>query len=879
MAAKKDSGKETPLMRQYHEVKAKFADAIVLFRIGDFYETFGEDAKIAAQILGITLTRRANGAATHVELAGFPHHAIDTYLPKLIAAGKRVAICEQMEDPKQAKGIVKRDIAEVITPGTATHGGALDASRAQYLGAIHISGDSAAISLAEITTGEFLAASGSKAEMLLILEQYRPKELLLSRTLARAEAEIFRDYYLYPLDDWLWTISFAEERMMNHFGTTTLKGFALDKLDGATIAAGVTLHYLQENRHGALPHLSSLRLLSTEGFIGLDSFSVRNLELISSIWQEGKTLYDVLNHTLTPMGARLLAKWVQMPLTDLAKIEARHDAVEFLIENENLDGEILSLLRTVGDLERLIGRIGMGKVSPRELGQLSESLHAIFNLEKLRAEAKLPILPLIFPSALADRLASALQQNLPAAVGKGEVFKQGFNAELDEWRTLANGGKDYLLQIQAREVAATGISSLKVGFNNVFGYYLEVTNAHKAKVPPQWIRKQTITSGERYITPELKEYEEKILQAEERIASIEAAMFQELIAEVLPYLPVLQANAAIIASLDCLRSFAVQAIHQHYCRPVMNEGFEIDIKNGRHPVIEQTLPLGQPYIPNDIHLDNQHRQMMIITGPNMSGKSAILRQTALIVLMAQMGSFVPADEVRLGIVDRVFTRVGASDNLAAGESTFMVEMTETASILHNLSSRSLILLDEIGRGTSTYDGISLAWSIVECLSEHPLRPKTLFATHYHELNELETSHATIVNYNVSVMESDGKIIFMRKLALGGSQHSFGIHVAQIAGLPQPILTRAREILCHLEDQRNAISSDAAGIPAKPNYQLKLFSYEDSIGERMKDELKSLNINSLTPLEALIKLTEWKEWIGKAGRSQKKVGQSVASKDE
>jgi DNA mismatch repair protein MutS len=860
----KETGKETPLMQQYNQVKAKYPGALLLFRVGDFYETFGEDAIKAAGILGIVLTRRANGAATHIELAGFPHHSLDTYLPKLVRAGQRVAICDQLEDPKTTKTIVKRGVTELVTPGVATNDNILHQKNNNYLASLHFEKNSLGIAFIDISTGEFITAQGSSEYIDKLLQSFSPSEVIYPKNRRQDFKELFGDrFYTYTLDEWPYSGDYANEVLLKHFGVKSLKGFGIDRLNLGIIAAGVALHYLNETEHRNLQHISSISRIEEDRYLWLDRYSVRNLELVGSANENAHTLVEVLDQTCSPMGARLLRRWIVMPLKEIKPINDRLNVVEFLIEHEDLRESLKQNIRLIGDLERLISKIGLLKVNPREVCQLKKALYAIDLIKKQgETSSSLPLQAIAAQlnpcSLISEKIEKELSAEPPVMLVKGGVMNEGINEELDRLRKIAFGGKGYLLEIQKREAEATGIPSLKVSFNNVFGYYLEVTHSHRDKVPSEWIRKQTLVNAERYITPELKEYEEQILGAEEKILALETRLYNDLVYSLAEYIKPIQLNAQLIARLDVLLNFATIAIKNYYVKPEINESRVIDIKGGRHPVIEKTLPLGEEYITNDVFLDSETQQIIIITGPNMAGKSALLRQTGLIVLMAQMGCFVPAKSAAIGLVDKIFTRVGASDNLSSGESTFMVEMNETASILNNLSDRSLILLDEIGRGTSTYDGISIAWSIAEFLHNQPqARAKTLFATHYHELNELSNSFNRIKNYNVSVKEVGHQIIFLRKLVPGGSEHSFGIHVAKLAGMPQKVLSRANEILKKLEAERTGGEHIKESIRKvqKQAVQMQMFSIDDPVLVKIRDTLNNLDVNTLTPVEALMKLDE------------------------
>ncbi len=855
---------ETPLMKQYIEMKKKHPDAVLLFRVGDFYETFSEDAVMASEILGITLTRRANGKAMHVELAGFPHHALDTYLPKLIRAGKRVAICEQLEDPKLTKKLVKRDITELVTPGVNISDSLLTGRENNFLAGIHFGGRNIGVAFLDISTGEYMCAEGSADYIDKLLNGIRPKEVLILRgTRARAEQEFQGKHFFFELDDWIFTMDAALERLLRHFETKSLKGFGVHDMPDAIVAAGALLHYMDITKHPNIAHITTLSRIDEDKYVRLDRFTVRNLELVSPMGEGGKSLVDILDKTVSPMGARLLRRWVLFPLRDVEAIRRRHNVVEYFFRHPDTRLVLQEHLETVGDLERIISKVAVGRVSPRELVQLKNALNALGPVKAACARATSPELRRCGESLdpcplLAERIASTLNEDAPSMASRGNFVCVGVNPELDELRSLASSGKQYLDDMLQREIAATGINSLKISFNNVFGYYIEVRNAYKDKVPENWIRKQTLVSAERYITPELKEYEQKILGAEERIAALEARIFTELTEAVTEYIRPIQADSAIVGELDCLLSFTRVAEDYRYIRPEVDDEIRIDITLGRHPVIERQLPPGEPYIANSLHLDADKTQVMMITGPNMSGKSALLRQTALITLMAQIGSFVPADAAVIGVVDKIFTRVGASDNISLGESTFMVEMNEAASILNNMSPRSLILFDELGRGTSTYDGISIAWAIVEHIHQNPTaHPLTLFATHYHELNEMEKLYPRIANYNVAVEEKGGKVIFVRKLQRGGSAHSFGIHVARLAGLPKSIVKRADQVLAQLEEAGakgpEASSPDTSGIKAGGGadaYQMSFFQLDDPLLSQIRDNILTLDIDNLTPLQAL-----------------------------
>ncbi|MGN7204037.1 DNA mismatch repair protein MutS [Pedobacter sp. SAFR-022] len=860
----KDKTKETPLMQQYNVIKAKYPGALLLFRVGDFYETFGEDAVKTAQILGIVLTRRGQGPNGHIELAGFPHHSLENYLSKLVRAGQRVAICDQLEDPKATKTIVKRGVTELVTPGVAYNDNILNQKSNNYLAAVYFEKQQCGVSFLDISTGEFHVAQGSIEYVDKLLQGFKPTEVVFQKSKRKEFMEYFGDkFYTFHLDDWAFTADYATETLTKHFEVSSLKGFGVDKLSTGIIAAGVILHYLNETEHRNLKHITAISRLEEDQFMWLDRFTIRNLELVSSANDNAVTLFDVLDQTSTPMGARLLHKWIIMPLKELKPIQERLGMVEYLVQHPGLIEELLNHIKQIGDLERLISKVGLQKVGPRELSQLKKALQHIEAVKQIAAESNNPFLEQLAEQlnpclSIRARLERELQEDPPALLLKGNVIAEGVDEELDRLRKIAFGGKGFLVEIQKREAAATGIPSLKIAFNNVFGYYLEVTHTHKDKVPSDWIRKQTLVNAERYITPELKEYEEQILGAEDKIQQIEIRLYQELVYQVSTNIKPIQLNAFLVAQLDVLLCFAQLAINNHYVKPVLNTRKVLDIKGGRHPVIEKRLPVGEEYITNDVFLDNDTQQIIIITGPNMSGKSAILRQTGLIVLMAQMGCFVPAKAAEIGLVDKIFTRVGASDNLSSGESTFMVEMNETASILNNISDRSLILLDEIGRGTSTYDGISIAWAIAEFLHTHPsAKPKTLFATHYHELNELASTMSRIKNFNVSIKEAGNKIIFLRKLVPGGSEHSFGIHVAKMAGMPPKLINRANEILKKLEIDRTEGQSIKDSIKKVQNqaYQLHMFAIDDPVLVKIRDMLNNLDVNVLTPVEALLKLDE------------------------
>ncbi len=870
--------KETPLMKQYNSVKAKYPDAILLFRVGDFYETFGEDAIRASKILGITLTKRANGSASHIELAGFPHHSIDSYLPKLVRAGYRVAICDQLEDPKMVKGIVKRGITELVTPGVCFNDKILDHQQNNFLASIHFEKDKAGLALCDVSTGEFLVAEGSLTYIEKLLQNFKPNELLFEKNKKSQLNELVADrFYSFGLDDWAFTYDYGYESLTKHFDTQSLKGFGIEDQLLAIQACGAILHYLSETKHDQLKHISKVSRIEEDNYVWLDKFTMRNLELYDTSQGNGKSLINVIDKTVSPMGSRLLKRWLALPLKDIAAIQERLNAVEYFIQHNDQRAELTALIKEVGDIERLISKVTAMRVNPRELVHVKRSLSVIASLKDKITNSDNATLQKIADqlnpcAVIFERLDAQLNEDAPVNVLKGHVIQKGIDAELDELRGIAFHGKDFLLQIQQREIENTGISSLKVAYNNVFGYYLEVTNVHKDKVPQDWIRKQTLTNAERYITPELKVYEEKILGAEEKIIAIEQRIFDELARAVGEYVQPIQVNANLLAKLDVLTGFATLANENSYHKPSFNDSFAIHIHEGRHPVIEKQLPVGIEYVSNSVYLDNDNTQVMMITGPNMSGKSALLRQTALIVLMAQIGSYVPAQKAELSIIDKIFTRVGATDNMSSGESTFMVEMNETASILNNLSARSLVLLDEIGRGTSTYDGVSIAWSIAEYLHNQPVnRAKTLFATHYHELNDMSQLFPRIKNFNVSVKESANKIIFLRKLAEGGSEHSFGIHVAKMAGMPLSVVDRANVILKKLEREHefeldgadNLVVNGSAKIKpsAGSDMQLSFFQLNDPILQQIKEDILLIDINTLTPVEALLKLNEIKKLVG------------------
>ncbi|RVT78751.1 DNA mismatch repair protein MutS [Flavobacterium sufflavum] len=852
-------------MKQYNEIKRKYPDACLLFRVGDFYETFGEDAIRSAKILGITLTKRGAGSETETALAGFPHHSINTYLPKLVKAGLRVAICDQLEDPKMTKTIVKRGVTELVTPGVSMNDEVLHSKTNNFLASVYFSNKAIGISFLDVSTGEFLTAQGNAEYIDKLLQNFSPSEVLIQKNNKNDFKTNFGDdYHCFYLEDWVYKEDYAFETLTKHFQTISLKGFGIEDLKDGIIASGAVLYYLSETQHNKVQHITAIQRIAEDAYVWMDRFTIRNLELYHSYNPNAVTLLDVIDKTLSPMGGRLLKRWLALPLKDIKKVQSRHDVVSYLKENQEVLQKIQYQIKQISDLERLISKIAAGKVSPREVVYLKESLDAIIPIKTLSLESPQEAVKVIGDNLhscdlLREKIKTTLNQDAPVAIAKGNAIAKGVNEELDELRAISTSGKEFLEGIEARESERTGISSLKISFNNVFGYYIEVRNTHKDKVPTEWIRKQTLVNAERYITEELKEYEAKILGAEEKIHKIESELFEQLVAWIATYIKPVQLNANLVAQLDCLCSFTQLAIENKYVCPELDETFELDIKNGRHPVIEKQLPVGVPYIANDVFLDRETQQLIMITGPNMSGKSAILRQTALIVLLAQMGSFVPADSVKMGLVDKIFTRVGASDNISMGESTFMVEMNETASILNNISDRSLVLLDEIGRGTSTYDGISIAWAIAEYLHEHPSKPKTLFATHYHELNEMSESLARIQNYNVAVKELKDTVLFIRKLVKGGSAHSFGIHVAKMAGMPQIVISKAQKILKKLEkdhsgDALNGIKSE------KEEMQMSFFNLDDPLLEEIKEEILNIDINSVTPVEALMKLNEIKRML-------------------
>ncbi len=862
-------------MKQYNQIKARHPEALLLFRVGDFYETFREDAIKTSKILGIILTKRKNGTAAEIELAGFPHHSLDTYLPKLVRAGQRVAICDQLEDPKMTKTIVKRGVTELVTPGVSFNDQVLEQGKNNFLCAIHFGKEEIGVAFLDVSTGEFLVAEGNREYIDKLISGFEPSEIIYQKNRNKDfQGQFGENHYTFRLEDWIFTTEYANENLNKHFGTSSLKGFGIENLSLAIVAAGAVFHYLNENQHQKLGHITAISRIEEEKYVWLDRFTIRNLELVYSTNENAKTLADILDKTYTPMGGRMMKRWMVLPLKDQKPINERLDVVDYLTKNEEISFELGQRLREIGDLERLISKVAVGKVNPKEVMHLRRTLLQIQPIKNLLQDNKIASLKKMMEQLNAcETLIQLIETNLcddPAGqIGKGMIIRSGFHQELDDLREISFNGKDYLERLQEREAERTGIPSLKVSFNNVFGYYIEVRNTHKDKVPEDWIRKQTLVSAERYITEELKEYESKILGAEEKIYAIEARLFQDLVVGMSDYIQPIQHNATVIARLDCLFSFSQVALENKYNRPEINDGLVLDIKNGRHPVIEKRLALGEEYIANDVLLDNNSQQIIMITGPNMSGKSAILRQTALIVLMAQMGCFVPADAAKIGLVDKIFTRVGASDNISSGESTFMVEMNETASILNNISDRSLILLDEIGRGTSTYDGISIAWAIAEFLHENPkAKSKTLFATHYHELNEMHKRFERIKNYNVSVKEMGKKVLFLRKLVPGGSAHSFGIHVARMAGMPNFVVQRAEQVLKDLESSHASVGNSSKGkkstkevLNESANMQLSFFQLNDPVLQNIHDELISIDINTLTPVEALMKLHEIKKLTG------------------
>jgi DNA mismatch repair protein MutS len=860
---------ETPLMKQYNQIKSKYPDALLLFRVGDFYETFGQDAIRASNILNIILTKRGKDSPSEIELAGFPHHSLDTYLPKLVRAGLRVAICDQLEDPKMTKTIVKRGVTELVTPGVSYNDKVLNGTENNFLAAIHFDGANAGVAFIDVSTGEFLVAEGGFDYIDKLIQSFSPKEILFQKGKQKIYFEHFSDkFYTFKLEDWVFTKEYGRESLEKQFEVKSLKGFGVENLELAIIAAGAVLYYLSQTQHDRVGHITTISRLEEDKYVWLDRFTIRNLELIYSHNEGAVTLIQILDQTLTPPGGRLMKRWMVLPLKDLGPIRERHQIVTYLIAQPHFKEIIEVQLKEIGDLERIISKVATTRINPKEIIQLKRALQAIEPIKEACATADEKSLNLLSAhlntcQALRERIQNELEEEPAIAIGKGQVIAGGVNPELDELRLILNSGRTYLDQMREREVERTGITSIKIDFNNVFGYFIEVRNSHKEKVPDNWVRKQTLVNAERYITEELKEYEAKILGAEEKIYKLESSLFTDLIYAMADFITPIQHNAAQLAKLDCLHAFAKVAIANNYSCPEMNDSLTIDIKDGRHPVIENQLPIDVPFIANDVYLDNETQQIIMITGPNMSGKSALLRQTAIISLMAQMGSFVPAAKAVLGIVDKIFTRVGASDNISSGESTFMVEMNETASILNNLSERSLIILDEIGRGTSTYDGISIAWSITEYLHQNKLaHPKTLFATHYHELNEMTSSFPRIKNFNVSVKEAGNKIHFMRKLVPGGSAHSFGIHVAKMAGMPKEVLSRADQILVQLEKNHSGdLKEEMKTIATESAMQLSFFQLDDPVLMQIKEEIKNIDINTLTPVEALMKLNEIKKYVG------------------
>lgn len=865
--AKTKAKKVTPLMKQYNAIKAKYPDAMLLFRVGDFYETFGEDAKKAAGVLGITLTKRGAGSETETALAGFPHHSLNTYLPKLVKAGMRVAICDQLEDPKMTKTIVKRGVTELVTPGVALNDEVLNTKSNNFLAAVHFDKKKLGISFLDVSTGEYLIAQGNEEYIDKLLQNFNPSEVLVEKKHKQKFLELFENrFYTFYLDDWVFQEEYAQETLHNHFEVQSLKGFGVQDLTSGIIAAGAVLYYLSETQHNKLSHIQNISRIAEDNYVWMDRFTVRNLELYHGTSVNAVTLLDIIDATISPMGGRLLKRWLALPLKDITAIQKRHETVKYLIDSDDFFELVTYQLKQISDIERLISKVATGKASPREVVLLKNSLQAILPIKKAAEKSKNESVNQIGKQLndcndLIAKITDTLFDDAPVNINKGNAIANGVSQELDDLRAISNSGKEYLDNMLARETERTGISSLKIAFNNVFGYYIEVRNTHKDKVPEEWIRKQTLVSAERYITEELKEYETKILGAEEKIQTLEQEIFAKLIQYIINFVQPVQQNANGIAQLDCLLSFAKTAIDNNYVRPILDESTDLEIKNGRHPVIEKQLPIGEDYIANDVVLNRSQQQIIMITGPNMSGKSAILRQTALIVLLAQMGSYVPAQNARIGIVDKIFTRVGASDNISMGESTFMVEMNETASILNNISERSLVLLDEIGRGTSTYDGISIAWAIAEYLHEHPSKAKTLFATHYHELNDMTETFERVKNFNVSVKELKDTIIFLRKLVAGGSNHSFGIHVAKLAGMPNMVIHRANKILEQLEkNHSNKEVKDTLKNVQHEEMQLSFFQLDDPLLEDIKEEILTTNIDTLTPIEALMKLNEIKRML-------------------
>jgi DNA mismatch repair protein MutS len=869
MAKAKSNDKETPLMRQFNSIKAKYPSAILLFRVGDFYETFGEDARITSKVLDIVLTKRSNGKAAHIDLAGIPHHALDSYLPKLVRAGHKVAICDQLEDPKLTKKIVKRGVTELVTPGLAYNDNVLENKKNNFLASIEFDANNGGISLLDISTGEFFVAEGKLDYLGKLLQSFKPSEIIIKKSNKDKFAKHFGDkFYITSFDDWVFTSDYAYDKLIQHFKTASLKGFGIEHLNIATIAAGAAMHYLSEAHHKELRHIGNISRIEEDQYVWLDEFTIRNLELLYSVNHEGATLISILDRTNSPMGSRMLKRWIALPLKDKQLIEERHQIVEYFCNDLDAKEQIASLIKNVGDLERLISRVSIRRINPRELAQVKRALDAIPKIKSLAKQsgikAMISIADQLNPcNSISAEISKTLKDDAGVNVSKGNIIKDGVNEDLDYYREIRKSARKFLNDILIREIENTGISSLKISYNNVFGYFLEVTNKYKNQVPQEWIRKQTLTTAERYITQELKDLETKILSAEEKILELEVKIFEELVIAVSEFISPIQLNASLIAKVDCLVAFSENALENNYIKPEINESYNIDIKGGRHPVIEKHLPFEEKYVDNDVYLDNDNQQIIILTGPNMSGKSAFLRQTALIVLMAQIGSFVPAKQAKIGLVDKIFTRVGASDNISSGESTFMVEMNETASILNNISNRSLILLDEIGRGTSTYDGISIAWAIAEFLHEHPAyKSKVLFATHYHELNELVNLHSRIKNYHVSVKEIDNEIIFLRKIKAGGSEHSFGIHVARMAGMPKKMLKRSEEILSQLEKShsQNDLGANAKKLQKQDNYQLSFIQLDDPLLEQIKDDILNTDIDTLTPVEALMKLNEIKRLL-------------------
>ncbi len=867
MSSKELLAKETPLMKQYNTIKAKYPDACLLFRVGDFYETFGEDAVRTAKILGIVLTKRGAGTGVETALAGFPHHSLNTYLPKLVKAGLRVAICDQLEDPKMTKTIVKRGVTELVTPGVSLNDEVLQANSNNFLAAVHFGKKELGVSFLDISTGEFLTSQGTADYIDKLLQNFAPSEVLVAKIHKNEFIKIFgNQFHTFYLEDWIYKQDYAQESLTAHFQSSSLKGFGIEDLNEGIISSGAILYYLSETQHNRLQHINKIQRIAEDSYVWMDRFTIRNLELYQKNAVNAVTLLDVIDKTVSPMGGRLLKRWLALPLKNRNEIQNRHEVVNYLVSNSTVLEQFIQQIKCISDLERLMSKIVTGKISPKELIVLKDSLDAIEPIKTIAsASEQLAVKQLGNQlhacELLREKIKNTLNPNAPISVAKGNAIAKGIHAELDDLRSIAFSGKEYLEDLEQRESQRTGIQSLKISFNNVFGYYIEVRNSHKDKVPAEWIRKQTLVNAERYITEELKEYESKILGAEEKIYQIEAQLFDQLVQWVSGYIDQVQQNAFVVAQLDCLASFAVLATTNQYVCPVLDESFDIEIKNGRHPVIEKQLPVGVPYIANDVFLDRNNQQIIMITGPNMSGKSAILRQTALIVLLAQIGSFVPAESLRMGVVDRIFTRVGASDNISMGESTFMVEMNETASILNNISDRSLVLLDEIGRGTSTYDGISIAWAIADFLHEHPTQPKTLFATHYHELNEMHADFPRIHNYNVSVKELKDTVLFIRKLVEGGSAHSFGIHVAKMAGMPQTVVAKAQKMLKKLEKNHSSEALSGSKQP-KDELQLSFFNLDDPIMDELKEDIMKLDINTLTPVEALMKLNEIKKLLSK-----------------